>query len=130
MGNGGKIDLSSANPEKVFNQYMNFAIPSEVIQSIEKAKEKQSSAIRKRKDALAAFVKNAGTVTTATISAVENGQRPDGKGPYAYILFQSPVDGQTMKIYLADKYKYGNVPIPFRIGAPITFVLEEKIDKV
>lgn len=125
---GGKIDLSSANAEKVFNQYMNFAIPSKVTKSLEDAKEKQPSEIRKRKDALAAFVKNAGAVTTATISAVENGQRPGDKGPYAYILFQSPVDGQTMKIYLANKYKYGNVTIPFRIGTPITFVLEEKID--
>ena len=125
---GGKIDLSSANAEKVFNQYMNFAIPSKVITSIDNAKEKQPSEIRKRKDALAAFVKNAGAVTTSTISAVEVGESSLTNKPYAYILFQSPVDGQTMKIYLAPQYKNGTVPIPFRIGGPITFVLEEKTD--
>ena len=64
--------------------------------------------LEKRKDALAAFVKNAGTVTTTTISAVEFGDSSLTNKPYAYILFQSPVDGQTMKIYLAPQYKNGN----------------------
>lgn len=93
---GGAIDLSSANTEEVFNQYINFAIPSKIITQLNKAQEEEASEVRKRKDAIVDYIKKSDAPVVVEIEKVRSGTF-EGE-PYVNAFFKSPVDNSETKI--------------------------------
>ena len=110
--NGGRIDLSSANAEEVFNQYINFAIPSQVLTQLNKAEENKSSDIRKRKDAIAELVSTSDKPITVEITKVRSGEFEGTK--YTHAFFNSPIDGSEVKIRVKkNKVSEGDIATLF-----------------
>ena len=125
---GGKIDLSTANKEAVFNQYMKIGLPSVVSKELTVAKEEAPSDIRRRKDELVDFIKDSKDNVTVQVTNISEGEF-NGK-PFKVLTFNTPVengfirDQDILKIRVSPE----NFNISIKEGDWVNLFVEDIVD--